>query len=753
MVGEIKNHQNPDNGNEFKSKINELTQEIKELKDRNNDNDEFLGVFDISNQNLKESLWEALDNADKNTLDKLIAELNKIISADRDKFSTNHEAVKLLKILEYKQGEHIFKDYAKDKNLKNLYKIKDLKDNEIDSFKIYLVDNYQNQSVIRFYNFLISNKDNPRYPYKYKSILNDIFLALDKKVRLAEEQVAEEQVAEEDSNLADDEENSRLEELQKFSEIQDITEDKFNELCHREILKDEEIKQVIKYAIKEEYSALHLGNLTSITDEQAERLTSINTLWLPGLKKITDKQAEYLSNVNYLILGLTSITDEQMRILCEWKISSLDFQLLTSITDKQAEYLSNVESLGLNGLTSITDRQAEYLLNWKVKADLILSSLKELTDEQAKRLSNAENLVLSGLTSITDKQAELLWNWKVKRIMLEGLTSITDEQAKGLSNIDSIFLSWLTSITDKQAEYLSKTKGLLDLDGLTNITDKQAEYFSNHDDIRLKWVESMTDEQVALLCKNRVGCINFIKPFFFEAMDKWEDPFNEMIIPDEIVLPSNYITENDNNRVLRFDDLPEYIQFEMLDRIIIRYDRMLSSEVKNLTENNPDITYDNLLESEKLHQIIAGLYKAFYKLMKKTTIDYESLSEDKQITIFNTIFKKEYWFENFEIDNENIDEDLLKDLEKSYDTIRESKRNASLTLWVKSLTDEQAKYLSSFMNLFLPNLEIITDEQLEILCNWNLLQLNLGEMELTERQKEYMSKIDSPMSIEWKIRE
>ena len=54
-----------------------------------------------------------------------------------------------------------------------------------------------------------------------------------------------------------------------------------------------------------------------------------------------------------------SITDEQAESLS--KLESLNLYGLTSLTDEQAESLSKVENLSLAGLTSITDEQAESL--------------------------------------------------------------------------------------------------------------------------------------------------------------------------------------------------------------------------------------------------------------------------------------------------------------------------------------------------------------------------------------------------------
>ena len=107
-----------------------------------------------------------------------------------------------------------------------------------------------------------------------------------------------------------------------------------------------------------------------------EKMDLVNQINSSG--EMTDQQAESLSSVDDLILpGLTSVTDQQVESLS--KIEMLYLHGLTSITDEQAESLSKVGSLRLNGLTSITDEQAESLS--KVKSLLISFDLKALIDK------------------------------------------------------------------------------------------------------------------------------------------------------------------------------------------------------------------------------------------------------------------------------------------------------------------------------------------------------------------------------------
>lgn len=143
-----------------------------------------------------------------------------------------------------------------------------------------------------------------------------------------------------------------------------------------------EVKQIIK----------EVNQTGTITDQQAEKLAWRRHFYLKleGLKSITNRQAEILSSVEHLHLtGLSTITDQQAEILSN--VTVLSLAALTSITDKQVESLSKVRELNLNGLTSITDPQAEHLS--KVKS-LKLKAITSISDKQAESLSKVAYLLI-----------------------------------------------------------------------------------------------------------------------------------------------------------------------------------------------------------------------------------------------------------------------------------------------------------------------------------------------------------------------
>lgn len=191
----------------------------------------------------------------------------------------------------------------------------------------------------------------------------------------------------------------------------DITKSQYEKLSESQKLTDSEVKQLVKYSIKNEDSKLNLSRLTSITEEQVKILSNwnIESLRLDWLTRITDEQVKILSNwdIERLLLGLTSITDEQAEILSSWNIKRLVLFWLTRITDEQVKILSNwnIERLAL-GLISITDKQAEILSNWNIKK-LWLSWLTRMTDKQAEEFAKLEELNIDS-SILTPKQKDIL---------------------------------------------------------------------------------------------------------------------------------------------------------------------------------------------------------------------------------------------------------------------------------------------------------------------------------------------------------
>ena len=240
-----------------------------------------------------------------------------------------------------------------------------------------------------------------------------------------------------------------------------VDEVKFNRLCRKRSLTDEQLDYVIDYAHNNRMEYLYLDNLRDLTNKQAEKLWRLwrlkhLSLWVSNLNEM---QASDLRGINELSLkNLESITNTQLNLLLPKSFLFLDW--LKELTNEQAESLSRVKTLFLNWLKKLTDEQAESLSH--VKNCLFMNWLTSITYNQAALLSKFEwrFLCLDWLTSITN-QAALLWKFGWESLSLGWLKKLTDDQVEQLTGFGGrLSLNWLTSITDKQAYSLKKLESL-----------------------------------------------------------------------------------------------------------------------------------------------------------------------------------------------------------------------------------------------------------------------------------------------------
>lgn len=150
-----------------------------------------------------------------------------------------------------------------------------------------------------------------------------------------------------------------------------ITKTKFDELCFKTELSDEEIKQVVAYANKEWGSWLALRIKTIKNKNQLNELSKIKSaLHLSEIHTITDEQLKSLSNVEWLALNwLRKITLEQAKIITSWKVKKLELEWLDwwwkgSMSDAVAYELSKIDELYVNSAW-LTDNQKQILKNRK----------------------------------------------------------------------------------------------------------------------------------------------------------------------------------------------------------------------------------------------------------------------------------------------------------------------------------------------------------------------------------------------------
>jgi len=132
------------------------------------------------------------------------------------------------------------------------------------------------------------------------------------------------------------------EEEADFLLVDDISEEQYRDLCVKEKLTYDEIKEVVKYSNNNDKGVVLF--LTSISIEQAKMLSKIkHFVDLDYLENITDDEAEELSKQwkSLILPRLKSITDSQAKSFA--KVKSLNLRWLQSITDSQAMELSNLE--------------------------------------------------------------------------------------------------------------------------------------------------------------------------------------------------------------------------------------------------------------------------------------------------------------------------------------------------------------------------------------------------------------------------
>ena len=150
-----------------------------------------------------------------------------------------------------------------------------------------------------------------------------------------------------------------------------ITKIKFDELCFKTELSDEEIKQVVAYANKEWESWLALRIKTIKNKNQLNELAKIKSgLHLNSINTITNDQLKSLSNVEWLSLNsLRKITLEQAKIITSWNVKKLELEWLDwwwkgSMSDAVAYELSKIDELYVNSAW-LTDNQKQILKNRK----------------------------------------------------------------------------------------------------------------------------------------------------------------------------------------------------------------------------------------------------------------------------------------------------------------------------------------------------------------------------------------------------
>ena len=235
---------------------------------------------------------------------------------------------------------------------------------------------------------------------------------------------------------------------------------------------------------------LYLNNLTSVSDEVAESLGTVQYLTL-GLPTLSGKQSLLLTN-NYYENPLDNITDRY-----ENDSSPVGFRSFPDLKDLEADVAKNlvisVEHLVLSGLTSVSDEVAEILS--KHTGRLLLTGLTSLSEVAASHMvyGNMSWLVLgfqefpeAMVTALTPPHFENPLDDTTDRyfgdaptLSFPRITNLTPDAAKEFTR-HYCYLSFpgLTALSDEVAEILGQHSGLLSLPNLEELSDNAAERLS-----------------------------------------------------------------------------------------------------------------------------------------------------------------------------------------------------------------------------------------------------------------------------------
>ncbi len=156
-----------------------------------------------------------------------------------------------------------------------------------------------------------------------------------------------------------------------------------------------------------------------------------------------------------------------------------------------------------------------------------------------------------------------------------------------------------------------------------------------------------------------------------EAIVEWKDPFEWLIIPDNIKFGNEDISKNINNKnnVLIIDDLPEDIKSKVLRWIRNKYLELLKSSISDSIFENSEISPISLFNDDEIFGFYLK-YRNVWLLQKGSNpLDYQSLSEEDRQKLqnwFNSILKNFFWFEV-----SSVDEDIRKEFEENERLVRE----------------------------------------------------------------------------------
>ena len=164
--------------------------------------------------------------------------------------------------------------------------------------------------------------------------------------------------------------------------------------------------------------------------------------------------------------------------------------------------------------------------------------------------------------------------------------------------------------------------------------------------------------------------VYFVLDSMFKAIDSWIDPFNATVIPSNVIFTNNNIVNcfeyiDDENRVLKFENLPQDVQDTLLSWLESKYKELLKDSISNSLKIYPNISPVSLFNNEEVFDLYVKYYNVQHygespinnKLL--TNRDRQKLQKYFNAELYNL------WY------NVDADEETLKELEERNKRIRE----------------------------------------------------------------------------------
>ena len=163
---------------------------------------------------------------------------------------------------------------------------------------------------------------------------------------------------------------------------------------------------------------------------------------------------------------------------------------------------------------------------------------------------------------------------------------------------------------------------------------------------------------------------NLIK-LFFSTIDDWGNPFDRIEKPSDMIFVNENVLENlrENEGFLYLSDLPSDLQDIILGWIERKYEDKLDNLIFTLSQTEWT-TPSSLFYNEEVFQLFVKYYNTQQLKEGKPIITGWSLSYEKKQELKRYFNAKLYelWFE---IDEDDVDESILKDIQERDRRIRE----------------------------------------------------------------------------------